>query len=75
MTTFHFWKPGIYLYAPWNSNPPETGPVFSFHCDDIEEAVEQAKQATGLSVDKGQLTITVNYGRNWETLHFDEDAE
>jgi len=60
MNVYEFWKPNIYLYAPWTSTPSETGPLFTCVSDDIEDAIKQAEEATGLSWKKVEMTLTLH---------------
>jgi len=65
MTTdryYIFWKPNIYLYSPWASNPEPS--LFSCISDNIEDAIKSAEKETGLVWSRGQMTLSFkNLGR------------
>lgn len=56
-TLYLFKKSNICLYEPWAKVPEQ--PLFSVVSSNIETAIKRAEVATGLSLNKGQMTVSM----------------
>ena len=56
-TLYLFKKSNTYLYEPWAKVPEQ--PLFSVVSSNIETAIKEAERATGLPINKGQITVSM----------------